>query len=191
MEDAITQLGHAAFQCSFSILVPEELGVGEPRPQHPFVAGDDGLALVPGFGVGDEYKARREIAVLIQQGEILLVMAHRRGQHLRRQVHEGRVDAPHQHHRPFHQPGVLVEQAGVGLEGQFGLPGQLFRRGQNRRPPLGRIEDHLGFRQLRLVVGETANGLDRAGGQDPVAPSHITRGQVADTDTHDLTAEHA
>ena len=190
VEDAPREVGHAAFQCSFSILVPKELGVRQARPQHPFVAGDDGLAFVPGFGVGDEYEAGREVAVLIEQGEILLVMAHGGGQHLRRQVHEGGVDAPHQHHRPFHQPGVLVEQAGVGLEGQFGRPGQLFRLGQNRRPPLGRIEDHLGFRELRLVIGEVVD-LEGRGREETMAQSHITRGLVAETDTHDLTTEHA
>ncbi len=46
VEDDLLQLRHPGFEAHIAVLVEEELGVGQPRGNHPFAAGDDGLAAV-------------------------------------------------------------------------------------------------------------------------------------------------
>ncbi len=46
VEHDLLQLRHPVGQHDLAVLVEEELGVGEPRSDHPLVAGDDRLAAV-------------------------------------------------------------------------------------------------------------------------------------------------
>ena len=43
--------------------VPEEFGVGQAGPQHPLVAGDDGLAAIGGLHIGDHQEAVGQAAI--------------------------------------------------------------------------------------------------------------------------------
>ena len=101
------------FERLAAVLVPEEAGIREPGAQHALVAGDDFLAAVIGFEVGDHDEAGRETTVGMEQRQVSLVAARRGDQHLLGHRHELLVDLPDQRHRPFDQAGDLVEQAGI------------------------------------------------------------------------------
>ena len=53
VEHDLLQLRHPGFEAHLAVMVEEELGVGEPRGDHPLIAGDDGLAAVIGVQIGD------------------------------------------------------------------------------------------------------------------------------------------
>ena len=120
MEDDVVEGSDAVLQLALPVLVPEEPGVGKARAQHALVAGDDGLAAVRRLDVRDGDEAGGELAVRLQGREIFLVGAHRRGQHLRRHLHEPVVDGADDDHGPFDQPGDLGEQGGIVLDAQPG-----------------------------------------------------------------------
>ena len=53
VENNVLQLQHAVFERHLAVLIEEELGVGEPRGDHPLTAFDDGVAAVLGLQIGD------------------------------------------------------------------------------------------------------------------------------------------
>ena len=160
VEDALRQRRHAVLELRLAVEVPEELRVRQARAQHALVAGDDGGTAVVGQHVGDDDEARCQRARLGQHREIFLVRAHRGGQHLGRQVHEGGIDRAHQHDRPFDQAGDLVEQALVRFDLELVEAGDLLGVAQDHRAPLRRVEHDVGAAQLRPVVLEV-RGLER------------------------------
>jgi hypothetical protein len=92
-------------------LLEEELGVGQAWAHDFLVTGDD-LLRVFAFDVGHGDEARQQLAVGIQQAEILLVVLHGGDQGFLRHVEETLLERAHQRHRPFNQRGHFVEQAG-------------------------------------------------------------------------------
>ena len=78
-------------------------------------------------------KRRREAAVSALEREIFLVRPHRRGQHLRRQVHEGGIDEAQQWDRPFDQTRDLVQQPGVRFHGEAAFLSQVGEAGFRSR----------------------------------------------------------
>ncbi len=58
VEDPVFQRLDPGLERHPPVLIPKETRVGEPRPQHPFVAGDDRLPAIGREIVGDEQKAR-------------------------------------------------------------------------------------------------------------------------------------
>ncbi len=151
--------------------------IGKPRPQHPFVAGDDHRAAVLGLDIGDEAEPRRRRTGGIAQREIALVDPHRHLHHFRRQIHERRIDLPEQRHRPFHQSGHLVEQPGILDHRQ--TAGRRLRRDAVRDagPPLGGIDQHAMACQPVRPVGRRGHG-EGARSVEPVALGQIARGQA-------------
>ena len=110
-----SSFGRKSSSCLLAVLVPEEARIRQPRAQHALVAGDDAPRRHPRaamFATSAKRGAARPSGVA--QREIALVHPHGGAHHLRRQVHEGVVDAAEQRHRPFHQPRHLVQQAAVG-----------------------------------------------------------------------------
>ena len=93
-----------------SVKVSDSRGTPQRGVTVRFEAGDDRPPAVRRLVVGDKEKARRRAAISVEAGEIFLVGAHRRRQHLGREFHAGIVDRPHQRNRIFDQPGNLVEQ---------------------------------------------------------------------------------
>ena len=53
VEDDLLQLRHPLFEHHLAVVIEEEFGVGEPRGDHPLIAGDDGLAAILGLEIGD------------------------------------------------------------------------------------------------------------------------------------------
>ena len=102
---------HADLGNGAQVVLPEEFGVGQPGREHLRVAGKDGRAVVRGLAVGDGDEGFDPPGRRVADGKELLVFAHRGLQDLRRQVEEGLVDPPDQHHRPFDQPRDLGQEA--------------------------------------------------------------------------------
>ena len=169
------------------VVLPEELGVGEPGGQDAGVAGEDGGAVVGGLAVGDEDvggdASRRRIA----QREELLVRPHRGLQHLGRQVEEARLDPAHQRHRPFGQAGVLGEKAGVVDQIEPRGERELGRVVGDGLGPRGRIEDDVGALQLFGVVLERGH-REFVGRVEAVAARGIAGRQPVDDQRHGLGA---
>ena len=61
VKDDLLKLRQALFQGHFTIAIPEELGIGQPRADHPFVAGDDRPAAVRRLYVRDQDELVREL----------------------------------------------------------------------------------------------------------------------------------
>ena len=175
VEDDRLQRRQPILQPGLAVLVPEELGVGQARPQHALVAGDDRLAAVGCHHVGHDDEARRQAAVRREQREIFLMRAHRGRQHLGRHRHEGRIDRPGQDHGPFDQPGDLAQQRVILLQGQPLVGGKPQRVAQDDLPPLGRVEDHVGGTQAVAILLEAAHPRSRrARGNGARASRHRT-----------------
>ena len=100
------------FELRLQIGLVEEFRIAQPRADHALVAGDDGLAAVARFDVGDEDELVGELAGLRDRCTTkhfwLLRMVARITSPRNRQ--EFLVERAHQHHRPFDQAGDLVQQ---------------------------------------------------------------------------------
>src|SRR5262245_7762174 len=65
MEYDLLKLGHTVWQHDLAVPLEEEFGIGKPGADDPLVAGDDGLAFVAGFEIGDDDEAVGERAVFL------------------------------------------------------------------------------------------------------------------------------
>ena len=75
VEGDLLELRPQRVERALAVLVPEELGVGEPRAQHAFVAGYDLACRRPRDHVGDHDEAVGELARFrIAQREVFLVV---------------------------------------------------------------------------------------------------------------------
>ena len=75
LEDNTLQALHPGRQALLPIAGIEKVGVGETRPDHPFIAIDH-LAGVLAFDIADEDKVRQQAARVIHDREVLLVLLH-------------------------------------------------------------------------------------------------------------------
>ena len=119
--DDLGQPQHARIQRLLAVLVEEELGVGEARAHHAFVALDHGRRIV-GRDVGNDEEAVGELAFrrmpctvkngrcILQQGEIFLVRLHGQDQAFLRHLEEGLLELAEQHVGTLDQRGDLVQQ---------------------------------------------------------------------------------
>ena len=152
MIDHAREVRHACFQASLAVLVVEKARVLEARPHDPLVAGDD-VARIVHAHIGDDEKAREEVALAVEQREILLVLPHRQDQALGRHLEKGGVEAAGIDLRVFDERRDFVEQVGIAAEAR-----RLARRGflqlpVDLRSPCGKAGDHLAVAfQARLVL---------------------------------------
>ena len=153
--------GHALqprFTHRAQIVFPEEAGIRQPRRKHLAVAGQDGGAVIGGLAVGHGDEALDPAACGVAHRKELLVLLHRGAQHLRRQLEEGLAYLAHQHHRPFHQPRDLAQQALVLHQLQPLGEGQVGGLVADVPGPFGMVEQHMRLLQLRHVIVEACNG---------------------------------
>ena len=184
------QFGQAGLQAMLAVGVPEEFGVRQTGPQHPFITGDDGLAAVGGLHVGDHQEAVGQPAVVLQQRKIFLMRAHRGDQHLVRHRHELLVDAAHQHHRPFHQSGHLGQQAVVGTQRQPLGRRRRLGLGENDLSPFAGVQNHPGGFQLCRVIGGIADG-EGAGAEESMALRQVSRRHAGEAHRHHRPVQQA
>ena len=173
MEDDLLEFRQPLFQPRLQVGLVEELRVGQPRADHPLVAGDDRLAAVRRFLVGDQDELVDELRGLrIAQHEAFLVVADGGADHLVRDRQKRLVEAAHQRHRPFDETGDFGQQAFVFDELEALREGKIFRVGQNDVGAPRRIEHDLGFFKLGHVVVEVAH-LERRRRHETVAARFV------------------
>ncbi len=168
VEDDVIELGHPALQRLLAILVPEMLGVGQARAQHPLIAGDDRRAAIVGHHIGDEGELRRQRSIGLLEGKIFLVAAHRRGQYLGRQGHEIGIDIAGQNHRPLHQSGDFIEQPRIVANGEPQGLRSLLETVGDPGAPLRPIDGDIGLFKLAHIFGSVRH-RNRIGREEAVA----------------------
>ena len=150
--DALQLVAHD-LELLLQVLLPEELGVREPRGDYLLVAGDDLLAAVLGLEVGDEQEMVCEL-LAVPEREALLVHLHGGRQAFRRHLEESLVELAHEHDRPLGEAGVLGEQRVVLDEGELGILGESVRSLRDQRGTRVAVEDHLVALQGLRIVGK-------------------------------------
>jgi len=188
--DAVFQCPDAILKPNLPVLVPEKTRVSKARTQDALVAGDDGLAAIRRYVVGDEQEMRRRPAIEINTRKISLMRPHCCCQHFGRQAHEIRVDCASQHDWKFGQAGELVEQTGIGFEGnpQFRRP--LVELGADHLPAAVLIEDDVSMSHLFDVRFRTVDA-NRAGRHATMAASRADDRHAVERKRHHLTVEQA
>ena len=189
VKDDLAELRHALFEHHLAVVVEEEFGVGKPRCDHPLIAGDDGLAAILGLEVRHHDEAVGEMLAAPQR-EAFLMRLHRGGEHFARHIEEALIEAPHQRHRPFGEPGILGEQRHVLDQHELLLGRELLRALEDDRLALAWIEDDVGVAQsLRIVVEVPhSEGLRR---HEAMAARLLAAFDAVDLERHHLAGEDA
>ena len=154
-------LGHA------QVVLPEELGIGQPCGQHLLVARQNGRAVIGGFAVGDGDEPLDAARLGVLHRKEFLMLAHTGLQHLWRQVQILGPDLAHQHHGPFDQPCDLGQQAAILDHFQPGgkrLVGGVL---PDRLGPFGSVKDDMPRLQRALILIEGGDS-ERAGRHETV-----------------------
>ena len=173
------------------ILLPEELGVGEPRADDLFVARDDFCATVFRDEIGNEQELVRELlGARLTQREALLMRLHRRRQDLGGHFEEGLIERAHEHDGPFRQTSVLGEQRVVLDQLELGVLGERVRLLGNGGGALRGIEHHMMRGELRFIIREILD-LERAGSEETMTARLVARFDPCDLERHDLAVEKA
>ncbi len=183
LEHHVGQALVETFELLLLVLLEEELGVGQARAHDLLVTGDD-LCRVLGLDVGHGDEARQQLAVRIEQAEILLVVLHGADQRFLRHLEEAFLEGADQRHRPFHQRSDFIQQCrrhdGRALLGG----GQFVDAAADELAALGEIGQHVGAAQVFGVAGRAAD-------------AHVTVGVEAVTTGHapgllreDLAVDH-
>ncbi len=187
VEDDLAQLRHAVLEHHLAVLVPEELGVGEPRADHALIAGDDRRAAILGLEIGDHDEAVGEV-VAAPEREAFLMRLHRGCEHLGRHVHEALVECAHQHHRPFGEAGILGEQRLVLDQRQAFLGGKGAGIFQDADDALVAVEVDISLAQLRLIIVEALH-RERLRRHEAVAARLVAAPDAVDVELNDLAVE--
>ncbi len=186
LEDHAGEAVEARGQRLLAVGLVEGGGIRQAWANHLLVTGDHLLGLVA-VDVGDGDESRLELAVAIQQVEVLLVGLHRGDQAFGRYLEEALVEAAGQRHRPFHQAADLDQQ--VLVDHRLGL--LYLGLGQHlladALAALVAVGQHPGLLQrLEVVVG--VGQLERLGGVVAVATGGAAGGQAQGAGLDDAIA---
>ena len=186
VEHDVLEFRQPVFQPRFQIGLVKELGIGQPRADDALVAGDDCLAAIRGFLVGDQDELVGEPGGGgVAQHEAFLVVADGGADHLLGDRQIRRVERTHQRHRPFDQAGDFSEQA-VVLQQLIALrESQMLGVGEDQVGAPRRIEHHLGRLELGDVVVEPPH-LDRAGRHEAMAARLVGSGDAVHVERDDI-----
>ncbi len=166
-----------------AVLVEEEPGVGQARPQYPLVAADD-RRRVARLDVAHQQKTVDQRPRRVGEGEILLVQLHGQNQAFLRHRQERSVETAHVDGGPLDQRGHFVEQ-GIGHD-RRGIAGGFLQRDDDARAPLGKRRNDLAFALQRRRVGagirqaehRTRQEAMAAGDPSGVEPKRVHRNDV-------------
>ena len=112
MEQQRAEPVEARLERRLAIGLPEELRVAQARRQHALGVDGDGAGVV-GLDVGDGEERRQQPPGVVRHREVVLVMDHRRRQHLLGQLEELGRERPGDDRRVLHQVDDFLQQAGV------------------------------------------------------------------------------
>ncbi len=151
-------MGSRSSSFGLQIRLVEEFRIAQPRTDHAFVAGDDGVAAVGRLDIGGEDEFVGQLARLgIPDDEALLVVADGGADHLVGDREIFFLERPHHDHRPFDETRDLVEQHLILDQLKPLRERQLLGVGEDDVLARLRIENDLGGLQLGFVVFEAAH----------------------------------
>ena len=126
------------------VQVVEKASIVEARGQDVLEAGPHGVqVLVAAVAYGD--KARHQRAVRRDQGEIALVLAHRRHQNRAWERQILRAERAQNRRRPFRQVDIFFQQLLGDLHLPTGFPGQRVGLRDDHFPALDGVDQHALF----------------------------------------------
>src|SRR5262249_17914384 len=106
VENDFLELRKPVLELFLSVLVPEELRVGQPRADHAGIARLNDLASIFCFQIRNENELVCELSrFCIAQYETLLIIANGRSNDFRGKIEIGLVEFAHQYDRPFDETG--------------------------------------------------------------------------------------
>ncbi len=157
---------HARLEPHLAVLVEEEPGIGEPRPQHPLVAVDDRARDPRVSRLLTTRKRGTSLPSRLGEREVLLVLLHRQDEALLRHREERRIERAFVHGRRFDERRHFVEQRIRHDDGRARRGAA--QAGDDRRAALGERGDDLAFGAQRLLVGvrRRDRGCRRGSGSD-------------------------
>ncbi len=121
VENPALEARHTLDQLDLAVLVPEEARIGEPRPQHALVAGDDRLAADRRAAMFETTRNRgARLPLASRQAKYFWCVRIAEVSTSGGRSMNAWSIRPHQNHRPFDQAGDLVEQQLVGLDFELG-----------------------------------------------------------------------
>ncbi len=172
------------FETRFQVGLIKEFRVGEPCADNALVAGDDGVAAVFGFDVGDENEfVGQSRSGRIAQHEALLVVADGGADHFAGDLQESHIERARQNHRPFDKARHFGEKAIVLDQFEALREGKLLCLGDDDVAPPRGVEHHFGPVEFLLVVVEPANGKRRRR-EKAVAARLVARDDATDRKWH-------
>ena len=121
----MSQAGDAEFQCLETVLIIEELRIGQTSANHTGVAGTNSFAAVLGFNLRNQKEAVHKLLVLVSQGKVFLILLHCQNQALGGNRQEFFIKAGFVDNGPFCQSGNLIDEI-IGHD-DFGI--KFFRSG--------------------------------------------------------------
>ena len=174
-----------------NIIIPEECRIAQPRIDHTLIARDDLRPAIFRLDIRHQQKLVHQAPGLrIGQGKTLLVIFHRQRQHLVRHRKKRLVECPHQHRRPFVQPGVLKDKRLVFHELKVVVVSQRCRLRVDLILPRFRADMHIAPLQIRAILLEERD-LEVLRAHEPVPRRHIARRYPVDLERHDLAVQDA
>ncbi|RMS30978.1 hypothetical protein ALP71_05813 [Pseudomonas coronafaciens pv. garcae] len=144
------------FQLLLLVLLEEELGIGQAWTNHLLVTGDD-LRRVLALDVGNRNEARQQLAIDIQQAEVLLVVLHGGNQGFLRHFEEALFERTHQRHWPLDQTGHFIQQAWRHDGGAFLLGCQFFDALADDLATFVEVGQYMSGAQVTEVAGRRGN----------------------------------
>ncbi len=186
VKDHFLQVLDAAVQGNLSVLLKEELRVGQTRTDDLFVAARDHRR-IPGQGVVDRQEMGQQVPRLVDHGKVLLVGHHGGDQHLLGELQIVAVIASADHRRVLRQVCHRLEQVVVVQDPAGHLLGGLPGFFENDPPPLLGIGDDEVLSRLGQVILQAP---DRrvAGAHEAVAERPVAACDVLDSKGNGLAA---
>ena len=178
--DHLAQTFHTAFQCFFAVLVKEELGIRQTGAHHALIAADHGR-WVCGADVADDEELVGQLAVGVQQGEVLLVGLHGQNQALLRHSQEFFFKFADQHVGALDQSGDFVQQGFIfnGAHAAANAFSRSLQLAHDVSTALGKAGNHCAF--FTQLFGIAVCALDHHGlglGFKTVAVGSVASGQA-------------
>ena len=135
------QCGHARFQALLPIPRVKKRGVGQARANYLFVAAHD-LLRIAALDVAHRDEMRQQLALGVNQREILLMALHGRDQRLGGHVEKALVESADQSYRPLDQAGHFLQQGLVDKRRSLQSPRRASDLLAYRFPALLKIDHH-------------------------------------------------
>ena len=165
------ELLQPALQPRLAVFIEEKLRIRQARRQHPLISGRD--RRLAASHVDHGHKVGQQAPVLAQQGEVALMLLHRRHEHVLRQVEVFGIEGSDDNLRHLHRKDGLLQEGLVAMQHAALLLGDPLDLRDDHRPPPIRIHDHASVLQGFLIRSEVLDSQGTAGREDAMTESLV------------------